>query len=91
MDRIAAACLFAGGSNLADAERLPPTVVYLGGVDLISPPGRSRPGIQSAIGKGLPVELREKPDLGHTILVGESLPDGVAFLMQKTLGAARGQ
>lgn len=88
-DRIAAACLFAGGSNLADADRLPPTVVFLGGADLVSPPERSRPGVQAAIGKGLPVELREKPDLGHTILVSESLADGVTFLMQKVRSAPR--
>lgn len=88
-DRIAGMCLFAGGGNLPDADTLPPTIVFLGGLDLVSPPSRSRPAVQRAIEKGLPVTLREKPDLGHTILVGESLGEGTAFLMEQRLDSAR--
>lgn len=80
-DAVAAIACLAGGTNIADGPRLPPTLVILGERDPISPAARSRAAVERAVSAGLPVELRSLPDLGHTLLVGGTLRDVVAWCL----------
>lgn len=72
------ACL-AGGSFGSGA--LARTLVVVGGIDPIVPPGGVLRSARAAIGAGQPVTIVEHPEFGHTLLVTHALPAVVEWLL----------
>lgn len=81
-ERIAAACLMAGGTGFAGASRIAPTLVIAGEIDPLGSASRVRAGCEAAAAAGLPVEFRELRDQGHTLLVGATLRSAAEWLLK---------
>jgi len=79
-EKIRAACCLAGGGRTR-AESLAPTLMIAAELDKIVSASRVRSGAQRAIDTGLPVEYRELPNYGHTLMVGAVLDDAVDWLL----------
>ena len=87
-DSVAAAVCFAGYGKAG--ARCAPTRVYTGGLDAIVPAASVSAGVKEAQSRNLPVELREDPNCGHTLLVGAKLDEAVAWLLGQSLRSAPG-
>ena len=77
---IAAACCLAGGGK-PSTDTIPPTLIISGKLDSIVSFDRLERQASRAKDAGLPVEFREKRILGHTLMVGETLPEAVEWLL----------
>jgi predicted esterase len=81
--RILAACaLIAGGNAFANTPNIPPTLVYAGEIDPMFPMQRMVRIWQDATAAGLPVDLQVAKGFGHTLVVGEVLPEVIAWLLK---------
>jgi len=78
--QFAAGVCFAGAGNIGGARGLPPTRVYIGEQDPISPPRVVRGAVEQARAAGEPVELVPLPGYGHTLGVGARLEEAVRWL-----------
>lgn len=78
--QFAAGVCFAGAGNIGGARGLPPTRVYIGEQDPISPPRIVQAAVQQARAAGEPVELITLPGYGHTLGVGARLDEAVRWL-----------
>jgi pimeloyl-ACP methyl ester carboxylesterase len=86
-DRIAAACMIAGGTPFPTGKPMAPTLVIaadtdpiLGGVGM-----NPKQVANDAIRAGLPVEFRELKNEGHTLIVGDALPQAIDWLLKHEL------
>jgi predicted esterase len=82
-DKVAAACCLAGGGGRAKPTAMAPTLIIAAELDKIIPPGRLVPGAEKLQAQGLPVEIRQLENYGHTLMVGKTLPDAFAWLFQQ--------
>lgn len=80
-DALAAAVCLAGGRGFASASALPPTLVLLGGHDPLVPSRAIEREVRRAADAGLPIEVRELAEYGHTLLVTKALPEAIDFLL----------
>jgi predicted esterase len=62
------------------AASLPPVLVFGGALDIVVPPARLRPAVDSAKALGWNAEYRELPDQGHTLMVGMTLERALDWL-----------
>lgn len=85
-DRLAAMCLIAGGGRINLVKHLPPTLLVAGGLDLIVKPERVTDSFERARRAGKTVEFRVMGEHGHTLVVGDSLPDAVDWLLNRRRG-----
>lgn len=86
-DEVAGVVCIAGGRFMAGAEaaRSAPVLVIAGALDPIVRVDPLRGGVEAARAAGAPLELRVKPDHGHTLIVGDSLSEAVDWLLSKRL------
>lgn len=82
-DRLAGLCLIASGGRVDLAEHLPRTLLVAGGIDPIVPAARVRAAYEKARTAGKDVELRELEPYGHTLIVGDQLPQIVDWLLRR--------
>ncbi len=84
-ESIAAVVALAGaGPVTATADRgktLPRTLVVGASVDSVVPVPRLRRAVDAAQAIGWPIEYREIPNQGHTLMVGSALPAAVQWLL----------
>lgn len=81
-EAIAAAAALAGFRGYEGAESVPPTYVIAAEHDPLVPPARVEPLAKQAQDAGLPVEYELMEGYGHTLVVGEVLPQVVAWLLK---------
>ena len=60
-------------------------LVIAGKLDSVIPITMLQPMANQAIDAGMPVELRVKEHLGHTLLVGAVLPEAIDWLLKHRL------
>lgn len=65
------------------AEELPPLLVVAGETDPLAPPSRLEEAATQGRNRGLEVEMRVVPGLGHTLMVGAVLDEVVAWLLAR--------
>jgi predicted esterase len=83
-NRIAAAATIAGGIGTPTAGPLAPTLVIAAELDRITGgPDRVRQAVAAAREKGLPIEYRLHPNYGHTLIVGQVLPEVFDWLLAR--------
>lgn len=80
-EAIAAAVALAGFRGYEGAEAVPPTYVIAAEHDPLVPPARIEPLATKAQQAGLPVEYKLMEGYGHTLVVGDVLPDAIAWLL----------
>ncbi len=81
--RIASTALVAGAPRLGGDAKAPPLYLVCGELDpLASAAGVRRAGL-AIRAEGAEVELRILADRGHTLLVGDVLPDAIAWLLAR--------
>ncbi|CAN5435135.1 hypothetical protein BH09PLA1_BH09PLA1_03600 [soil metagenome] len=78
---LAAVVQFSGAAEFTGAQDRPPTLLIGGELDLIFPPDRLQAFADKAKQRGLRVEFRQIKDSGHTLIVGEKLPNAIDWLM----------
>lgn len=81
-ERIAAACLMAGGPGFNGASKIAPTLVIAGEIDPLAGAARVRAACEAAAAAGLPVEFRAVRDQGHTLLVGATLRSAAEWMLK---------
>lgn len=79
-DRVAAACVVAGAPPLPPDAETCPLLLVAGALDPIVPAERVQASIAAARDAGRDVHLRVLPDAGHTLIVGEALPEILDWL-----------
>lgn len=84
-DQIAAIACIAGYRDSKPGARPVPTLVVSGAQDPIFTPERLNPLIENARAAGVPIEAREVPNQGHTLLVGTELPEVMTWLLNRSL------
>lgn len=78
----AVVCLAGAGAVSATAgATLPRTLVVGASVDPVVPPARLKIAVDQAHAIGWPVDYRELPNQGHTLMVGAFLDQAVAWLL----------
>lgn len=82
--RVAAAVCFAGGQFPPDRS-ICPTLLIAGGLDPLIPAARLRLMFDKAVQAGLPIEMSEKADQGHTLIVGDNATEALDFLERHRL------
>ena len=80
-ERITAACSLAGSGRFRRVKKLAPLLMVFAQLDGIIPAARATQNADAGIEQGLPIEKRMLPNFGHTLMVGTSLPDAVAWLV----------
>lgn len=81
-EAIAAAVPLAGfGGFPDDTEQIPPTLVIAAEHDPLANPVRLKTLADEAIAAGLPVTYKVYANQGHTVVVGESLPHAIDWLL----------
>ncbi|MBL9123829.1 MAG: hypothetical protein JNG90_09370 [Planctomycetaceae bacterium] len=90
-DKIAAACCLAGGGGYQGKNGIPPVLAVVAELDAVIPPAGLISAAEKAQHAGLPVELRRMPGFGHTLVVGSTLPEAVAWLLEHRLSTAGGR
>lgn len=80
--RIAALCLIAGMGRFSANAKLPPTLVLSGEIDPLMRAEQVEAGVNDARRAGQNVELRMIKGRGHTLLVGEQMPEAFAWLLK---------
>ncbi len=81
-DTIAAACLIAGFGRFSPGKPIPPTLAIAGELDPLMKASQVEAGAAKAKAGGLPVELRMIKGRGHTLIVGEQLPEAIDWLLK---------
>jgi predicted esterase len=81
-DRLAAACLIAGGQVVGAASA--PVLMVAGEFDSLFSLERMRGYANRAIAAGLPIEFRTMVGYGHVLLVGDVMPEAVRWMLEKT-------
>jgi polyhydroxybutyrate depolymerase len=83
--KIAAAAALCGFRGLpADAKDIPPIFVVAAELDPLASPKAVGPAAEAAKAAGLPVEYKLITNYGHTLVVGEILPEAVSWMLAKT-------
>ncbi len=82
-DTFAAACCIAGGRNFQSPDGIPPLRVILAELDAIVSVKSVKAAAEKAISAGMPVELQIVPNYGHTLVVGNVLPEAVQWLLKQ--------
>jgi predicted esterase len=83
-DRIAAACCIAGGPMGAPPKVCAPMLVYAGELDPMAGASALEKGVLRMKDAKLDVEFRRAQGYGHTLVVGEKLPEIVDWLLAKS-------
>lgn len=78
---LAAVVQIAGAGEFQGDKNRPRTLVIGGELDLVFAPDRLKKLCDDARLRGLRVELRAIPNSGHTLIVGDVLPDAVNWLL----------
>lgn len=88
-ERVAAVACLAGACGPARStngharlEPRPPLLVVAGGVDPLATPPRLEAGVAAAQAAGVRAEFRVAPGWGHTLVVGEALPEVLDWLLR---------
>lgn len=81
--RVAAVCCIAGG-GVVSTKQACPMLVVAGGLDPIFPADRLARAQALARAMGVEVEMRIKGDWGHTLIVGEFLPEALDWLLARS-------
>jgi predicted esterase len=81
-DLVAAACAIAGGDVAFSRGRRAPILYVSVDLDPIVPTARVRSAYERARKAGQPVEFRLASGYGHTLLVGDLLPECIAWLLK---------
>lgn len=79
-ERFSALACFSGGPR-PGVERLPPCWVRVGAIDALADPAGLEQNAKELRERGLPVDFAILPDLGHTLIVGETLEPAVEWLL----------
>jgi pimeloyl-ACP methyl ester carboxylesterase len=88
--RIAAvACISYPCGSEADSAPMPPTLSVVGALDGVTPPARVDSAAALAIAAGRHIEYEMVEGVGHTFVVGATLPDVVTWLMGHRLSGAQ--
>lgn len=82
VDKVAAAAAIAGVRPFRSDEPSAPVLAYAAENDRIIPAARVRRLAEEARAAGLPVELREAADQGHTLVVGAVLEECIRWLLK---------
>ncbi|MDX2198957.1 MAG: alpha/beta fold hydrolase [Phycisphaerae bacterium] len=82
-DRIAAACVVAGGRDWASLTGNTPTRLYVPMLDAIVPPQSLLRDARTAVDAGLALTIIELPDRGHTLSIGDVTPEIVEWLLSQ--------
>ena len=82
-DRLAGVVALAGGGRVRTDRAMAPTLFLAGEIDPIVPASRVRSAYESAKAAGFPVEFRVAKNYGHTLLVGDHLPEAIAWLFER--------
>jgi pimeloyl-ACP methyl ester carboxylesterase len=82
-ERLAAVAAIAGGGRIRPERSMAPTLFVAGEIDSIVPAARVRAAFDKATAAGYPVEYRLARDHGHTLIVGDRLPDVIAWLLAR--------
>lgn len=85
-DRVAAACLIAGGQIIGEASA--PALMVAGEFDSLFRLERLRSLAEAARRRGLPVEFRVMLNYGHVLLVGDIIPEATRWLLAHQLASA---
>lgn len=86
---VAAVCALAGGSiRRADAS-MAPTILFAGELDPLGNARNLKRAAEAAAAAGAPVEFRMLADHGHTLMVGEALPEAIRWLLTHRLDSTR--
>ena len=80
-DRLAAVVQISGASEFTGAPGRPPTLLIGGELDLIFPPDRLQSVADKAKQRNLRVQVRRVPNAGHTLIIGEVLPESIDWLL----------
>lgn len=80
-NQLAAVVQIAGASEFTGQRGRPPTLLLGGELDLIFPPDRLQAFADKAKQRDLRVQMRRVPSAGHTLIVGEVLPETIDWLM----------
>ena len=83
----AAVCCLCGGGSFARANSLAPTLIIGAELDPMASAARLEIMVKAAAAAGLPVEFRCIANYGHTLVVGEALPDAIDWLLKHHRGA----
>jgi acetyl esterase/lipase len=81
-DLIAAACAMSGGGIISSRGKMAPTLFVTGDLDPIIRPARVKAAYERARKAEHPVEFRLATGYGHTLLVGDLLPECIAWLLK---------
>lgn len=91
-EALAAAAMIAGAGAVTIApERQPPLRIDAGELDPIIPAARIARMVGAMRDRGLSVDFREHAGRGHTLIVGELLPEVVRWLLSKPPSAGAAQ
>jgi predicted esterase len=82
-DRIASIALIAGNPRFDPARPPPPALVVAGEFDPLAPASRVGPAATAARRQGMEVDFESIAGAGHTLVVAESLPMAVAWLLAR--------
>lgn len=80
-ERVASAAMIAGSVGFDPRRPSPPALVVAGEFDPLAPPMRVQPAVESAVRQGFEVRFEVIPGSGHTLIVAESLPMVVEWLL----------
>ena len=81
-EAIAAAVLIGGMGRFAEGATISPALVITGELDPLMSAASVQAGVAKATAAGQPVELRLLAGRGHTLLVGEQLPEAIVWLLK---------
>ncbi len=87
-DRIAAVAAIAGLRPFQTGKPGAPVVAFAAALDTLVPPERVHQAADAAKAAGISVEVRDVPDVGHTLVVPAVLPGAVDWLLSHTLPEA---
>ncbi len=83
--KLAAAAALCGFRGLpADTKDIPPMLVVAAELDPLVSPKVIGPAAEAAKVAGLPVEYKLMANYGHTLVVGEILPEAIVWMLAKT-------
>jgi len=82
--RIASTALLAGAPRLGGDASSPPIYLVGGEIDPLASAASLRRAAESVRAEGSPVELRILPGRGHTLFVGDVLPDALAWCLARS-------
>jgi pimeloyl-ACP methyl ester carboxylesterase len=90
-DRVAAACMIAGGTPFPNQKRMAPTLMIGADQDpILAGVGMNVKKVADEARRlGLPVEFRELPNEGHTLIVGDALPQAIDWLLKHELAGGQ--